>query len=173
MIKQRHQSGFMLIEALIAILIFSLGILGMVAMGGTAVGAQSDARFRTDAAALADEIANRMAIDALRSLAPVSGPDLVLSASLTEFEYQRDTGATPCAFSGARSAKATVTNWIDLVRADGAFAGAHRLPGATDTTEQIRVDTTATGFNQVSITVCWQGPNDAAQRRHTLVTYIN
>ena len=173
MIKQRQQGGFMLIEALIAILIFSLGILGMVAMGGTAVGAQSDARFRTDAAALADEIANRMAIDAPRSLVAVSGPDLVLAASLAKFEYQRDTGATPCAFSGAKSGEPTVTNWINLVRADVGYTGAHRLPGATDSTEQIRVDTSAAGFNQVSITVCWQGPNDAAQRRHTLVTYIN
>ena len=33
----------MMIEALIAILIFCLGILGMVAMGGAAIGAQSDA----------------------------------------------------------------------------------------------------------------------------------
>ena len=168
--SKRQQGGFLLIEALIAILIFSLGILGMVAMGGAAVGAQSDARFRNDAAALADEIANRMAVDAARSLSPVNGADPVLAASLVAYEYQRDTGATPCSFSGSRSALPTVANWIDLVRADG--TGAHRLPGATDLTEQIRVDSGA-GFNQVSITICWQGPNDTAQRRHTLVTYIN
>lgn len=168
--KQRQQGGFLLIEALIAILIFSLGILGMVAMGGAAVGAQSDARFRNDAAALADEIANRMAVDAPRDLAPVPGPDLVLAGSLAAYQYQPVTGATPCAFSGGKSALPTVTNWIDLVRADG--SGAHRLPGATPDTAQIAVDSTA-GFNQVSITICWQGPNDSAQRRHTLVTYIN
>jgi type IV pilus assembly protein PilV len=167
---QRQQSGFLLIEALIAILIFSLGILGMVAMGGAAVGAQSDARFRNDAAALTDEIANRMAIDAPRSLLPVSGPDTVLAGSLATYQYQPITGAAPCAFSGVKSVLPTVTNWIDLVRADG--AGAHRLPGATADTAQITVDSTA-GFNQVSITICWQGPNDTAQRRHTLVTYIN
>lgn len=168
--KHQQQGGFLLIEALIAILIFSLGILGMVAMGGVAVGAQSDARFRNDAAALTDEIANRMAVDAQRSLAAVMGPDPVLSNSLAAFQYQPITGATPCAFSGGRSALPTVTNWVDLVRADG--AGAHRLPGATDSSAQIVVDSTA-GFNQVSITICWQGPNDSAQRRHTLVTYIN
>ncbi len=167
---QRPQGGFLLIEALIAILIFSLGILGMVAMGGAAVGAQSDARFRNDAAALADEIANRMAVDAPRSLAPVSGPDPVLAGSLAAYQYQPVSGATPCAFSGAKSTLPTVTNWVDLVRGNG--TGAHRLPGATDSSEQIVVDSTA-GFNQISITICWQGPNDSAQRRHTLVTYIN
>lgn len=168
--KHQAQGGFLLIEALIAILIFSLGILGMVAMGGAAVGAQSDARFRNDAAALADEIANRMAVDAPRNLASVPGPDLVLAGSLAAYQYQPITGATPCTFSGVKSALPTVTNWIDLVRADG--PGAHRLPGATADTAQIAVDSTA-GFNQVSITICWQGPNDSAQRRHTLVTYIN
>jgi type IV pilus assembly protein PilV len=170
MTKQRQQGGFLLIEALIAILIFSLGILGMVAMGGTAVGAQSDARFRNDAAALTDEIANRMAVDAVRSLGPVNGADPILAGSLAAFQYQPVTGATPCTFSGGKSALPTVTNWVDLVRANG--AGAHRLPGATADTEQIVVDSTA-GFNQVTITICWQGPNDSAQRRHTLVTYIN
>lgn len=171
MVKHQRQGGFLLIEALIAILIFSLGILGLVAMGGTAVGAQSDARFRTDAAALADEIANRMAIDAPRSPGAVSGQDPILAASLNAFQHQPNTGATPCSFSGAASANPTVLAWIDLVRGDG--VGAHRLPGATLTSQQIRVNTAPGGFNQVDITICWQGPNDPAQRRHTLVTYIN
>ena len=48
--RRQAQRGVFLIEALIAILIFSLGILGMVAMAGSAMSAQTDARFRTDAA---------------------------------------------------------------------------------------------------------------------------
>ena len=42
------QGGFFLIEAMVAILIFALGILGLVAMGGTAVSSQSDAQYRTE-----------------------------------------------------------------------------------------------------------------------------
>ena len=42
---------------MVAILIFALGILGLVAMGGTAVTTQSDAQYRTEASSLADAIA--------------------------------------------------------------------------------------------------------------------
>ena len=28
-------------------------------------------------------------------------------------------------------------------------------------------------FNRVEITLCWKTANDAAPRKHTLVTYIN
>ena len=46
------QSGVMLLEALIAILIFSLGILSLVALQATAVQLTSDAKYRTDATLL-------------------------------------------------------------------------------------------------------------------------
>jgi len=61
--RQRHQGGFFLIEALVAILIFSLGVLGLVAMGSAAIAAQSDAQYRTEAAALADEIASKISLN--------------------------------------------------------------------------------------------------------------
>jgi type IV pilus assembly protein PilV len=167
---KQSQRGFLIIEALIAILIFSLGILGLVAMGSTAIGAQSDARFRTDAAALADEIANRIAIDAARSVAPVSGVDPVLVASLLTFDHQSTGNATAaaCAFAGAASANPIVTAWVADV-----MGGARRLPGATVASQQIRVDTSAGAYNRIDITICWQGPTDQGPRRHTLVTYVN
>jgi type IV pilus assembly protein PilV len=159
----------MVIEALVAILIFSLGILGLVAMGSTAIGAQSDARFRTDAAALADEIANQMAVKAARDTNPiVAGPDLVLQGSLLTFAHL-DTGVpgpAGCAFGGTPSANPVVQQWVTDV-----LTGPRRLPGATATSQQIVV--TTANFNRVDITVCWQTPNDQAARRHTLVTYIN
>ena len=160
----------MVIEALVAILIFSLGILGLVAMGSTAIGAQSDARFRTDAAALADEIANQMAVKAARSTNPVAAgqPDLILQASLLTFEHLPTgvPGPGGCAFSGAPSTNLVAQQWVTDV-----LTGPRRLPGATAATQQIVV--TAANFNRVDITVCWQTPNDQAMRRHTLVTYIN
>jgi type IV pilus assembly protein PilV len=55
-----HQSGVMLIEALIALLIFSIGILGIVGMQASAVQASSDAKYRSDAALLANELLGRM-----------------------------------------------------------------------------------------------------------------
>lgn len=49
------QSGVMLLEALIAILIFAVGILGIVGLQGTAVKQVTDAKFRSDAAMLANQ----------------------------------------------------------------------------------------------------------------------
>ena len=167
--RKPAQRGFMVIEALIAILIFSLGILGLVAMGSTAIGAQSDARFRTDAAALADEIANQMAVRAARDTNPISsGPDLVLQASLQSFTHLATgtPGPAGCAFTGTPSGNPIALQWVNDV-----LNGPRRLPGATAATQQIVV--TPADFNRVDITVCWQTPNDQAMRRHTLVTYIN
>lgn len=55
-----HQSGVMLVEVLIAILIFSVGLLGIVGMQGMAIQQVTDARFRTDAALLANQLIARM-----------------------------------------------------------------------------------------------------------------
>ena len=94
----KAEGGFFLIEALIALLIFTLGILGMIGMGATAVGAQSDARYRSDAATLADEIAGHIQLNADRSnLAN-------LQLSLNSFQHQP--GGANCAFNGAPSGDA-------------------------------------------------------------------
>lgn len=57
---RKQQSGVMLLEALIAILIFSLGILGIVGMQASAMSASRDAKYRTDAGLLANEIIGQM-----------------------------------------------------------------------------------------------------------------
>ena len=54
------QAGVMLLEALIAILIFSLGILSLVALQATAVQLTSDAKYRTDATLLANRLIGQM-----------------------------------------------------------------------------------------------------------------
>jgi type IV pilus assembly protein PilV len=56
----QKQSGVMLLEALIAILIFAVGILGIVGLQGTAVSQVTDARFRSDAALLANQLIGTM-----------------------------------------------------------------------------------------------------------------
>lgn len=55
-----HQRGVVLLDALVAILIFAIGILGMVKLQSNAVGFASDAKYRSDAAMLADQAIGRM-----------------------------------------------------------------------------------------------------------------
>ncbi|MGI9132554.1 MAG: type IV pilus modification PilV family protein [Rhodoferax sp.] len=52
--------GFALVEALIGMLIFAIGILGMVGLQAAMVQAQGSAKFRADAAVLASEIIGSM-----------------------------------------------------------------------------------------------------------------
>ncbi len=57
---RKNQSGVMLLESLIAILIFSVGILGIVGMQASTIKASRDAKFRADAGLLANELIGQM-----------------------------------------------------------------------------------------------------------------
>lgn len=54
------QQGVMLIEALVGILIFAIGILALVGLQGAAVRATTEAKYRSDASFLAGQIISHM-----------------------------------------------------------------------------------------------------------------
>lgn len=56
----QSQAGVMLIEALIGILIFSIGILALLGMQGSAMKNTADARYRSEAAYFASQVAGQM-----------------------------------------------------------------------------------------------------------------
>jgi len=172
-----HAQGFFLLEALLAVLIFSLGVLAMVAMGATAINAQGDAQYRNDAATFANEIATQIWLNVPRTQASAHTPsatrDAAIAAALTaNFQHQPTTNSTasgvPCKFSGGAATSPIVTSWVDEV-----VSGPHALPGATREMQQILVDTSNAGNNMVTIIVCWRAPSDKFERKHTLITYIN
>ncbi|MEE8253990.1 MAG: hypothetical protein V3S58_00090, partial [Nitrosomonadaceae bacterium] len=53
---RKEQRGAMLLEALIAILIFSMGILALMGMQVTAINTVSESKYRSDAGFLANRI---------------------------------------------------------------------------------------------------------------------
>lgn len=57
------QQGVMLLEALIGILIFSIGILAMISMQAMAMRTSIDAKYRSEAGFLANEIIGAMWVD--------------------------------------------------------------------------------------------------------------
>lgn len=59
----QHSSGVALIEVLVAVLLFALGVLALVGLQGALTRAQTDAKIRTDAAALANEVIGQMWAD--------------------------------------------------------------------------------------------------------------
>ncbi len=167
------QQGVFLIEALIGILIFSLGVLAMVALGTTAVSAQSDAQYRTEAANLANEIASEISLKADRvPRATPADTFTAMHASITPFEH--NPGGATCSFTAGPSGEAVVTTWVAKVIGDSTAVPPvpPALPGAAALGLQIDT-TTLAAFNGVRVTVCWQAPTDQAVRSYTLVTYIN
>ena len=156
----------MLIEALIGILIFSIGILALIAMQATAVRSTQDARYRTEAVNYANDLLGKIMVNVKRTADPAT-----LTASLGEFTHQPTTTGN-CDFSGGESKSIVVTEWAALV--SGAATGAPRLPlpGTTARMLQVLVDTTDGAHNMVSITVCWKAPDDPVARKHVLVSYI-
>jgi type IV pilus assembly protein PilV len=165
-----RQGGFFLIEAMVAILIFALGILGLVAMGGTAVSSQSDAQYRTEASSLADAIAGEVALGIDRT------SEASKAATLAAFAHQPtpvpSTSPAPCAFGGAAMNPATSAGVQALLDRAANLAATPGLPGATVANQQIFIDG-AGNYNRVVITLCWRTASDGAWRRHTLVTYVN
>jgi len=58
-----RQKGVMLIEALIAILIFSIGILAVVGMQSVAIKSVTESKYRSEAALLVDQLVAQMWLD--------------------------------------------------------------------------------------------------------------
>lgn len=58
--RRGTQQGVMLLEALIGILIFSIGILALIGMQAAAMRATIDAKYRSEASFLANEIIGKM-----------------------------------------------------------------------------------------------------------------
>ena len=57
------QKGVMLLEALVAILLVSFGILGLVGLWAVSIKGASEAKYRTDAGFLANEMIGQMWLD--------------------------------------------------------------------------------------------------------------
>jgi len=58
--RPRLQAGFMLIEVMISVLIFAVGVLALVSLQAAMTKAQTEAKVRSDAANLANELLGMM-----------------------------------------------------------------------------------------------------------------
>jgi type IV pilus assembly protein PilV len=133
------QSGFTLIEVMVAVLIFSFGILGLVGMQASAIKMSTDAQQRAEATFLADQLLARMLI---------SDP-----ASVADFNHN-PVGTTACAPTAAPSTHAVVTEWLTEVTTT--------FPRASAAEQQIIIS----GSNDVIVRLCWK--NGEADTPHTL-----
>ncbi len=134
----------MLLEALIGILIFSVGILALIGMQATAMRTTIDAKYRSEASFLANEILGRMWVD---------------RANLANYATSSGTPAGCPA--------APVCYWIDRVEGLLPNATGANAPEIVITTDPALLT------NEITVTVRWQPPGDATVSNHVAVTQIN
>src|SRR5215207_5904360 len=65
---RKSQAGVFLLEALIAILVFSFGILGIVGLQARAIQTTNDAQYRAEATYLANSVISKMWTDSRSTL---------------------------------------------------------------------------------------------------------
>ncbi len=146
------QRGSTLLEALIAMLLFSMGILALMGMQANAMKNAGDAKYRTEAAFLANQIIGQMWVE---------NP-----ANLATYAHNPTTNGV-CNFGGGASANAKVTAWLGNSTTWGTVAG--NLPGATSDKQQITIG----AANLVTVTICWQGPRETIAHNYVAVAQIN
>ena len=143
-------AGDVLIETLIAVLIVSIAMLGIMAMYAASVRNSSEARYRAEASFIADEIIARMRMDARRPT--------VLKA-----DYEGGIGGT----DGVK-----YTAWVSEVIND------NRLPGFSESPPRITI-VSLDGFSPpdtakslVTIEIRWQLPNSTVVHEYVTSTGI-
>jgi type IV pilus assembly protein PilV len=151
------QTGSMLLEGLISILLFSIGILAIVGLQAASIKMVGDAKYRSDASLLADQLIGRMWAGNLKPGSPCT--------------------PSPCApQSDFGSPGGTqYTNWLNSVYA--ALPGVSGVPANQPTVTFTTNILTAAPTSIATITIFWSSPDELAKsppisHKHTVVAEI-
>jgi type IV pilus assembly protein PilV len=145
------QDGVVLIEAMIAILVFSIGVLGIVGLQSVMISGAAEAKYRSEASFFANRLLGEMATADRASAADLG----------------------PFATGGAR-----YTTWYNDIKNANISAGLLGLPGATANPPSVTV---AAGPNNASgrpvryditVTVPWKAPGQSLHK-HVVTASIS
>ena len=121
----------MLLEALVGLLIFSIGILALVAMQAESIRNTTEAKYRNDAAYLANQIIGRIWADRGNLAA-----------------YSHRPGGTPCSPTGTASANPAVESWL--------FDVINTLYPPGTVTAAVKAQIIVGAGNLITVGICWQ-----------------
>lgn len=139
--RRSLQAGFTLIEGMVSILIFSIGVLALVGLQSTSVGQAAQAQYRSDASMLANELIGQM----------WAGENMPGTADPATFLTQ-----LPIAYGAGT---APITAWSARVAA--------ALPGTAANPPTV----TFGANGQVTVRIWWRAPNEpATQPAHNFTT---
>lgn len=139
----------MLLEALIAILIFSMGILAIVGMQAASVKQAGDAKYRSDANMLVNELVGQMWTS-----------DRTASTLAASFATG---GAAYTAWLGDHSTPGTVAATLPGADTNPPTVTVVQVPGSNPPT---------TASSLVTIRVFWQAPGETTPHNHIAITQI-
>lgn len=140
------QRGSFVLEALIAILLFAIGILAIVGLQAASIGNAAAAKYRTDASLLANQIIGQMWV------------------------ADKTNAALSACFSGPAAASGVCATAGTFDYSTWASAVAQALPMATGVNApSISIDAS----NAATVTVYWQAPKDNAPHNYSTVANIN
>ncbi len=147
-IDMGKQAGVVLIEALLGILIFSIGILALIGMQSVAVKNTTDARYRTEAAYLANGILSQIRLD------------------------MANVNLYPDSNVGNYPPRTTWRNQVEALLPGVKIATAQRVPSiAIAPGPTYAGDTDAP--SQVTVIILWLQPGETQERRFEIVGFVS
>lgn len=129
----------MLLEALLSILIFSVGVLAIIGLQTASIKQSADSKYRSDASLLANELLGEMWVS-----------DRTPATLQTQFQ----TGGS------------SYNNWLNHVTGAAPYSASEGLPGAADNPPTVLVDLTA-ATPAVTITINWRAPYEPLTALHS------
>ncbi len=141
----------MLLEALIALLIFAMGILAVIGMQARTIGQTMEARYRVDAAFLANQILSQMWAD---------------RTNVATY------ACNPC--QAASKGNANTQAWVSQIQNSSSQSA--YLPGVTDSANQPTIAIQAMPNNQgsqVTVTLYWKSPQGGSTHNYMTMAQIN
>lgn len=144
--SRKSQQGMSLIEALVAIVVFALGMLGQVAFMMTSMQNNQQSRYRAIASYYAEEMVSM-------ALADISNRSkYAVSATACS-----DTSFTPC------------TRWLNRLKADLPQISTSETPVSV----VIDNTSTSTTFGKMDITIQWKAADGSSAQQYKSTTNLN
>lgn len=147
--SQTKQNGNTLLEALVALLIFSIGLVGILGIQLSSIKNSIDAKYRSDASFLANQIIGQMWVD---------------RSNIDNYAYN-DSGATCGSTTSGGAGNTNVTNWLGNLDSV--------LPGTALAKSKIEISTPIATTKLVKVTICWQSPKDTSAHNFAMTAQIN
>lgn len=142
---QRRQAGFTLLEVLIAILIFAIGVLGIIGLQAASIKEAAGAEYRSTAALQANDIIGRM--------------------------WASDRTAATLQSNFASPSGTVYLNWLSAVAASG-LPGVSAKPPTVTFTTVAGGGATPVSSSLATVTIFWRAPSDTAAHSYVALTQL-